>query len=144
MKWLICLWLGVTSSASLQQVVQEFHALKTEKAELHFVSKYQNSKNVSIKAYVLAVQMKQAEHTMNPISKIKIFRKYKNKFDALIKLNPKNVHARYMRLVIQEKMPAIMGYNGSIQKDKKVLRVYFSEHAESNYLINLIKKNTSL
>ena len=144
MKLLFCLLLSVTGAISLQDFVEEFHALKLEKTELKFIEKYKSSKSVAVKAYVYAVQMKQAEHTMNPIKKIKIFKKYKNQFDALIKANPTNVHARYMRLVIQEKMPSFMGYNNFIAEDKKILKRYLSGSSKKTYLEQYIKKNTSL
>jgi len=144
MKLIFCLYLITTSSITLQYIVAEFHALKTEKEELAFIKKHGGSNSVSVKAYVIAAKMKQAEHTINPIKKIQIFKRYKNQLNQLIKSNPTNVHARYMRLVIQEKAPGFFGYNNFIKKDKQYLQKYFSSDAKQNYLEQYIKKNTSL
>ncbi len=133
-----------TSLVTMQYVVAEFHALQTEKAELAFIKKYNGSKKVSIKAYVIAAKMKQAEHTMNPIKKVQIFKRHKKELNQLIASNPTNIHARYMRLVIQEKTPSFIGYNAFIKEDKKILKKYFLQANKKVYLEKFIKKNTSL
>jgi len=144
MKILVGLLFLAVSGSSVKDVVAEFHALRTEKTELAFIKKYNSNKEASVRVYVLAAKMKQAEYTMNPVKKIQIFKRYKNELNALVKANPKNIHAHYIRLVIQEKTPSFIGYNDFLKEDKRILRTYLkSEHA-SAYLEKLIKKNTSL
>ena len=143
MKILLGLLLLAASNTSVKSIVNEFHDLRTEKTELAFIEKYKGSSKVSVKVYVLAARMKQAEYTLNPVKKIKIFNRYKKQLNALVKANPKNIHAHYMRLVIQEKTPSFIGYNDFLAEDKRILRTYLrAEH--SAYLEKLIKKNTSL
>ena len=63
----------ILSPTTIKEVVEEFHALKTKESEVLFVEKYTLSSQSSILGYVCAIEMKQAQYSYNPISKIKIF-----------------------------------------------------------------------
>ncbi|CAM1352586.1 hypothetical protein [Tenacibaculum ascidiaceicola] len=124
--------------------VVEYHELATKEAELSYIKKYKNSKEVSIQAYVVSLQMKQAKYKMMPWSKLKVFNTEKNKLETLISKNPNNIHLRYVRLVIQENTPSILGYKSSIKKDKQFLKEALQKKDSTNYLHTYIINNTSL
>ena len=88
--------------------------------------------------------MKQAKYKTFPWSKLSIFNKEKKRLDELIKTHPNNIHLRYVRLVIQEKTPKILGYNKKIQEDKSFLKIMLKKKDSSDYLDKFIIKNTSL
>ena len=98
----------------------------------------------SVLAYVCALEMKQAEYNYNPISKLNIFNRSKKKLDALIELNPTNVHLRYIRFVLQEKTPGILGYKDNLEEDKIFLMHKLEVSDDSDFLDNYIYNNTSL
>ena len=134
----------ILSPTTIKEVVEEFHALKTKESEVLFVEKYTLSSQSSILGYVCAIEMKQAQYNYNPISKIKIFKQTKEKLDLLIQLNPSNVHLRYVRLLLQETSPAILGYDINIEEDKIFLSKILDISDDSDYLDLYIYKNTSL
>ena len=124
--------------------VNEYHNVTTENQELSFIKKYKNSKEVAISAFVVSLQMKQAKYKTFPWSKLAVFNKEKKRLNALIETNPNNVHLRYVRLVIQENTPKILGYNKNIKEDKSFLKLMLKKKDSSDYLDKFIIKNTSL
>lgn len=134
----------ILSTTSIKEVVEEFHDLKTKESEEVFVKKYTLNSQPSILGYVCAIEMKQAQYSYNPISKIKIFKQTKEKLDLLIQLNPSNVHLRYVRLLLQETSPVILGYDTNIEEDKIFLSKILEISDDSDYLDLYIHKNTSL
>ena len=134
----------ILSPTTIKEVVEEFHALKTKESEVVFIKKYTLNSQSSILGYVCAIEMKQAQYSYNPISKIKIFKQTKEKLDLLIQLNPSNVHLRYVRLLLQETSPVILGYDINIEEDKIFLSKTLDISDDSDYLDLYIHKNTSL
>jgi hypothetical protein len=138
----ILLWLLPT--IPVEKIVTEFHELNTRESEAQFMKTYISSADPSILAYVYAIEMKQAEYGYNPISKLAIFNKFRKKLDSLIKSNPTNVHLRYVRLVVQEKTPSILGYKSNIPEDKIFLSQKLKVTDDSDYLDVYILAKTSL
>ena len=132
------------SGTNIKEVVKEFHELNNEETEAVFLSNYGTSKNPSILAYVWAVELKQVEYIKNPFSKLRKFNKSKKELDRLVDYNPMNIHLRYMRLVIQENAPGILGYNDNIEEDKLFLKNKLEVVDDSDYLDLYIHNNTSL
>ncbi|WGH74284.1 hypothetical protein P8625_09155 [Tenacibaculum tangerinum] len=124
--------------------VEEYHNVSTKAEELAYIRKYKKSKEVSVKAYVISLEMKQAEYKTMPWSKLKIFNTKKKELEALILKNPDNIHLRYVRLVIQENTPSILGYTTSKKEDKEFLKKALQKKDSTNYLHTYIINNTSL
>ena len=124
--------------------VEDYHNLSSKKEELNYIKKYEESKNNDIKAYVISLKMKQAKYKIFPWSKLVAFNKEKKVLNQLIKANPKNVHLRYVRLVIQENAPKILAFNKYIKSDKLVLISILKIKDKTDYLDEYILKNTSL
>lgn len=124
--------------------VVKYHKLTTKEAELAYIANYKNSKEVSIQGYVISLEMKQAKYKTMPWSKLKVFNTNKNKLEELILKNPNNIHLRYIRLVIQENTPGILGYKSSIKKDKQFLKEVLQKKDSVSYLHTYIINNTSL
>ncbi len=131
-------------SNNIPDYINEYDTLSSKQEELNFINKYKNTKNIDITAYVVSLRMKQAEYKIFPWSKLKIFNKEKKNLESLIKKHPKNIHLRYMRLVIQENLPKILNYNSSIKEDKIFLKNMIKQKDTTDYLDAFIVKNTSL
>jgi hypothetical protein len=136
---LLCL-----SVLDIQAVVNEFHELSTKESELIFIDTHKELTNPSVLAYVYAIEMRQAEYKINPIIKLNIFNKTKKKLNQLIINNPDNIHLRYIRLMLQEKAPSILGYTNFIDEDKFYIKEKLKLIDDSDYLDIFIYKNTSL
>lgn len=135
---------AVLSSISIRDVVDEFHKLDSRASEQLFIKNHQESNEPSILAYVYAIEMKQAEYESNPLLKLKIFFDVKKKIEKLVKHYPDDVHIRYIRLVLQEKTPSILGYRNHIDEDKIFLHHKLNTIDDSDYLDTYIYTNTSL
>ena len=146
--WFIALFISVFPfDVDLQEspdFVKEYHELTTKKEELNFIEKYKENSNIDIKAYVVSLKMKQAKYKFFPWSKLSVFKREKKALNQLIKTNPNNVHLRYIRLVIQETVPTILGFNKQIKEDKLFLKSILKKKDETDYLDVYILKNTSL
>ncbi|MCT4699273.1 hypothetical protein [Tenacibaculum haliotis] len=140
---LLCFFLVNYQDVTPDYVVK-YHSVLSKKDELRYIETYQEKKNINIQAYVISLQMKQAKYKTFPWSKLSIFNKEKKRLDELIKTHPNNIHLRYVRLVIQEKTPKILGYNKNIQEDKSFLKIILKKKDSSDYLDKFIIKNTSL
>jgi len=132
------------SNDDVKQVVKEFHQLTTEETELDFINRYFDSQNPSIMAYVTTISMKQAEHSLNPFRKLQLFEINRDRLNLLIEENSTNIHLRYVRLISQENTPFFLGYNDSIEEDKKILNNILAVEDETDYLDYFIIANTSL
>ena len=66
--------------------------------------------------------MKRAGIGGNPISKLKLFKKGHKLLEAAIKEDPNNTEFRFLRLMIQENAPGILGYNVNEEKDSEFIR----------------------
>ena len=139
----MCFLLMVVFSES-QTIMNNFHELQSKQDEEKFLKKFSESSDVAVQAYVCAVEMKQAEYAINPISKLKIFNKTKKKLALLIKNNPKNIHLRYVRLLLQEKTPAILGYKDNIEEDTLFLKNEINNNNIPIEFQNFIESNTSI
>ena len=126
------------------EFVKEYHELTSEEMELAFIEKYSNSNITCVEGYVVSLKMKQSKYKLLPWSKLKTFKREKNNLEVLISKNPKNVHLRYIRLTIQEKVPGLLNYASEIKKDKAFLKLILEEKDTTDYLDIYILKNTSL
>jgi hypothetical protein len=65
--------------------------------------------------------MMMAQHVSNPFSKLSYFHKGKNMLDEAISADQKNMELRFLRFAAQTEAPAMLGYRGEIEEDKKLI-----------------------
>jgi hypothetical protein len=135
----LCLAIPVKST-----VIEEFHALQTKQQEKLFMNKYAQSSLPQELAYYYAVLIKQCSYINNPLKKWSEFNNISRKIDQLVMAYPKDVNFRYVRLVIQEKTPLILGYKQFIAADKKILLAFVASDTENAVLKKYIYLNTSI
>ena len=73
-------------------------------------------------AFLGAVTMRRAGIGGNPVSKLKLFKKGHKLLEAAIKQDPDNTEFRFLRLMIQENAPGILGYKVDEEKDSEFIR----------------------
>ncbi len=73
-------------------------------------------------AYFGALETIWANHVINPFSKLKTFRKGKEKIENAAKQTPKNIEISYLRLSVQKNAPSFLGYNDNIKEDTEFLK----------------------
>jgi hypothetical protein len=82
-----------------------------------------NSAPADVKnAFLGAMTMRRAGIGGNPASKLKLFKQGHKMLEAAIKQDPDNAEFRFLRLIIQENAPGILGYKDDEEKDSAFIR----------------------
>lgn len=76
-------------------------------------------------AYGGVLMMKNADFQSWPNQKLKLFLEGKALLEAAIKKDNTNVEYRFLRLMIQEKSPRLLGYNGNTTEDAKWIKEHY-------------------
>jgi hypothetical protein len=85
-----------------------------------------NSAPADIKnAFLGAMIMRKAGIGGNPASKLKLFKQGRKLLEEAIAKDPKNAEFRFLRLIIQEHAPGVLGYKNDEQKDSEFIRKSF-------------------
>ncbi len=76
---------------------------------------------VEKEAYIGALLMKKASIVSNPKDKLSFFKQGHHQLEKAILGNEKNVEYHFLRLMIQENAPGILGYKSNIGQDKEII-----------------------
>lgn len=77
---------------------------------------------VSAQAYSGALLMKKAGLVKGPSNKLSVFKDGREKLEAAIEKEQNNGEFRFLRLMIQENAPDILGYNKNLEEDAAVIK----------------------
>ncbi|MCB0686700.1 MAG: hypothetical protein KDC53_09245 [Saprospiraceae bacterium] len=99
----------------------DFHQIANEKDNLNFIDKYRNSAWDLNIPYLAAATMKKAEYAFSPFQKFKYFNQGKKELELYIQKKPECVEARYIRYIVQKKIPTFLGYNKNMDTDKQYI-----------------------
>lgn len=77
-------------------------------------------------AYYGAILMKEAQFLSTPKAKLDQFKKGKQLLESEIKSHASDAEYRFLRLLIQENCPKMLGYNKEIQADASLIGKGFS------------------
>ncbi|HLA60058.1 MAG TPA: hypothetical protein VK622_14890 [Puia sp.] len=90
-----------------------------------------NSAPADVKnAFLGAMIMRRAGIGGNPASKLKLFKQGHKLLEGAIAKDPKNAEFRFLRLIIQENSPGVLGYKNDEQKDSEFIRKSYSSMPE--------------
>lgn len=85
-----------------------------------------NLKDIEL-AYYGAFLAIRANHVSNPLDKLKAFKEGKLRIEEAVKSSPNQPEIRFIRLSIQQSIPAILGYHENIEQD----RIFLKKHRSS-------------
>jgi len=80
-----------------------------------------NENRPLLTGYKGAAIMMQANHAINPLTKLNRFNTGKKLIEKAIAAANSHMELRYVRLTIQTNLPKFLGYHDDIEKDKKLL-----------------------
>ena len=95
------------------------------------------------KAYYASLVMKEAKFAYNPFTKLERFNKGKDMLESVISLNKNNTEYRFLRLMVQENAPSILGYDSNIKQDSQLIKTNFLLFSETIQTIILNYSKTS-
>src|SRR5579864_7200450 len=81
-------------------------------------------------AFLGAMIMRKAGIGGNPASKLKLFKQGHKLLEEAIARDPNNAEFRFLRLIIQENSPGILGYKNEEQKDSEFIRKSYNSLPE--------------
>lgn len=73
-------------------------------------------------AFEGALLMRKAGLQSSVVQKLSFFKQGGKALEAAIKANPQNVEYRFLRLMIQENAPKIVGYNDNLKEDSELVK----------------------
>jgi len=106
-------------------------SLDSVNAELGVISKSSFSNKDAFEGTLL---MRKAGLVLNPVNKLSLFKSGRRKLESAINLENKNAELRFLRLMIQENLPVILGYRKHIEEDNKLI------HSAYQSLPTLVQK----
>jgi hypothetical protein len=90
-----------------------------------------NSAPADVKnAFLGAMIMRKAGIGGNPASKLKLFKQGHKLLEGAIAKDPNNAEFRFLRLIIQENSPGVLGYNTNEKKDSEFIRKSYNSLPE--------------
>ncbi|MCW3117116.1 MAG: hypothetical protein JWM28_1198 [Chitinophagaceae bacterium] len=103
---------SVMASESIQKVEEQLNLL--QKTNIH-------EKN----SYEATLMMKKAGLLKSAGKKLNLFKAGHRQLEAAIATDSNNVELRFLRLMIQENAPGLLGYNDDLDKDSAYIRQSF-------------------
>lgn len=73
-------------------------------------------------AFTGALLMKKAGFSAPPAIKLRLFKSGHKMLESAIRNNPENTEFRFLRLIIQEHAPGILGYKNDLEKDTEFIQ----------------------
>ncbi|KYP14770.1 hypothetical protein [Flavihumibacter sp. CACIAM 22H1] len=118
-----------TGTQSISQVKELYEGLASRESSLidAQLKKLENSNSPADYAYTGALLMKKADVVKGPANKLETFRAGKEKLEKAIQEDNENVEFRFLRLLIQENAPGILGYDKNIAEDASLVAEKFNE-----------------
>lgn len=102
-----------------------------------------NLNSYDAKAYHASLIMKEAKFAISPFTKLERFNKGKELLESVIALNKNNTEYRFLRLMVQEKAPSMLGYDTNIKQDSQFIKSGFSQLSETIQTVVLNYSKTS-
>jgi hypothetical protein len=99
--------------------------------------------NYDAKAYYASLVMKEAKFAISPFTKLERFNKGRDMLEACILQNKTNSEYRFLRLMVQENAPSILGYDDAIQQDCQLITANFNQFSATLQTIVLNYSKTS-
>lgn len=78
-------------------------------------------------AFTGALLMKKAGLVTQPAEKLRLFKQGRQLLEGEIKAHPDKTLFRYLRLMIQENSPAMLGYKKNMQEDATMVRNHYKK-----------------
>ena len=93
--------------------------------QLKIIETSSELKQNSREAYAGALQMKSADLLRGASKKLSVFKEGNKKLERAIKIENDNADWRFLRLIIQEHAPGILGYKANIKTDAEFIHRSF-------------------
>ena len=133
------LFFGVT--CDLNNIRNTYHSVDTEEELTAFLDVLNACDNADKTPFYASAVMQQAQFTFWVNKKYEYFAEGKEILENYIQQHPSSLDARYIRLLIQNETPAMLGYKDKIKEDLAYLRSHLPDANLPVAYKTLIEKN---
>ena len=99
----------------------------------------------TVSLYLIVAEMKKAEYSIFPSTKIKHFNEGKKKLEGFIASHPTMVEARFIRYMTQCSTPSILGYKSNMKNDLNFINTNIAKEPISSTfkkeILEVLKKH---
>lgn len=119
---------------------------KSEKTISQYIARLEKVAAKEKEAYKGTLLMTKAGLVSGPRQKLSLFKEGAQKLEAEIKKDPENPEYRFLRIIIQENAPGILGYKDNINDDKAFLVTHYKsmENAVQEAILDYSKNSKVL
>ena len=140
---LIFLFVSTSLCPEIIEVRTLFHAIDSEEKLIKFTSELEQMTCDKVEPYLASAIMQQAEYAFFPTKKMSFFKKGKKRLENYILQHPKEIEAKYVRYLIQNKIPSFLNYNDNISADRHFIETNIKSSGLPEDFQNLILKNVT-
>ncbi len=126
--------ISLSVQTPLESVRDQFPDITSLNEANKFIEKLKNDSSPEAKGYTAAMFLMKSRYIKGPFSKLKFFKHGKKILDNDINENPEVLEIRYIRFLMQKRIPNFLGYNKNIEEDFSVIS---AKLLESNLNKNL-------
>ena len=132
------------SPSALDDVRKNILSINSLEQVDNFIELLQDDLSIESKGYLASMNFMKSHYTSSPFKKLKYFNIGKKSLDSLIDLNPNNIEIRYLRFMMQKKIPSFLGYNKHMDDDFNFIingieNKSLPDSLNSLFLINLLR-----
>lgn len=127
--------------SEIQKVREKYHQIKNSDQLDSFIAYLEKLNCEMAQPYLASSIMQKAEYSFSPIKKLKYFNSGKTLLEDYIKNNPKNIEAKYVRVMVQSEIPSFLGYHKEMEADLQFIKKNTSTSDLSKEYQEIILKN---
>ena len=107
---------------TIPSIRSAYHEIRNEQQLEEFIQQLKKVDCEEAQPYLASAIMQKAKYAFFPTSKLKYFNRGKSLLENFIQINPDNLEARYVRVLVQSEIPYILGYKNNIKSDVKFIK----------------------
>lgn len=125
----------------METIRSEFHNITDKESLYAFLDKFEESSCDQAEPYIASALMKKGQYAFFPTTKMKYFNAGKDRLEKYVTEHPTNLEAKYMRLMVQKRIPNFLNYSENIQEDSLAIVNNLAESKLSASYQKLILQN---
>ena len=127
--WVLPVWATVGDVLEFRKLYYQSYKDKTAAEKLYKETRVYDTHQPKMLGYKAVASMMMCNYVTNPYTRVKYFYAGKGDLEKAIKTSPADVELRYLRYAVQENVPGVLNYNGSMSEDRKILVTYLNDAA---------------
>jgi hypothetical protein len=120
-------WAKDSDVLELRKLYYQSYKDKKAADKLYKETRAYDAKQPKMLGYKAVASMMMCNYITNPYTKVKYFYAGKGDLEKAIKVSPADVELRYLRYAVQENVPSVLNYSGSMNEDRRIIVAYLND-----------------